>query len=202
MGKKYILLITVFLLLVLTACGSDEENADEIKETDNVSSLDELSHFEEEVKEIVLNQVGFKDEDGNDRIENIMGDNGEFAEETIKKIEQDENQDDLDTDTKAMLREKIVNVTINSTQDEYGRSVDSAHIFQELYDNYDLDKVSISWNMSDVPDEDASMIYVLKKRTEADLNWEDVFEEFDSGTISSFNGFTKDIDTFIDWPIE
>lgn len=199
MKKSCVFFTVFFLLFIISGCGN---NKYETESSDGIEETDELTSFEKEVEEIVLNQVGFKDNDGNDRIEDLMADNGKNAEKMIENIEQDENQEDLDTDTKAMLREKIVSVTINSTQDEYGQSVASAHIFQELYDNYDLDSVDIWWNISDVPDEDARMLYSLKKRTEADLNWDDVFDELENGKISSFGGFTKDIDTFIDWPIE
>lgn len=187
----------MFTFISVIGCEDNEENSDSPSKSDVRKKLDEPSSFEKEVEEIVINEVGTKDEMGNERVEDVMVLDGEKGEQTIKDIEQNEKEDDLNDSTKTMLRETSITINISTTEGESGKSAHTAYIFKELYDVYDPDVVTIFWNISDVSDEDANLLYVLKKETERELDWDSIFE--DNLAISPF--FVKDIDTFIDWPI-
>ena len=196
MRKFYISLMFFSVFFILIACEEKEDETSDV--ADVLDELNELSVFEEEVKELIIDRLGPVDEDGNDRIEEIVATDGSDAENMINEIEQDDSQENLDTSTKAMLRESFITVTINATQDEILSVSDVASILHEFYDTYNLDRADVIWNISDIPDDDAQKWYGLTKQTEAELDWDEVFDALPYDT----RPFISEIDNYIPWPIE
>ncbi|MBM7598497.1 hypothetical protein JOC34_000854 [Virgibacillus halotolerans] len=190
--------LTLFLSggIVLAGCGSHEEETESSsKPEDELSQVEwmkEATEFEKEIEQVVTEQVGETDADGNERIEKLVALDGK--EMTVDMLGSGEIDED-DTDIIEELEKTSISVTINTTEDEFGRHVDSAYIFRELYDKYTPEEVNIWWNITDAEStDDREIIYTLRKNTYKDINWDNVFVS-DSEVSTRF---VKDIDFYYD----